>query len=122
MLTFPVIICYIYCMGGSTKTLTVLKYQGEDLEFVAEIPLIESGRLLDVLNAHKISINQSCGGFGSCTTCRIFVKFGQEKLSEKSELELEHARDRGFAMNERLACQTEFDVLTIQNLEIILPQ
>lgn len=109
-------------MDGSTKTLTVLKYQGTDLEFVAEIPLIESGRLLDVLNAHKISINQSCGGFGSCTTCRIFVKSGLEKLSEKSELELEHAQDRGFSPHERLACQTEFDLQSLQRLEIILPQ
>lgn len=87
-------------MPDSTKTLTISK---NNVELQFDKPI----RLLDLLNANEISINQSCGGFGICTTCRVFVLNGKASLSDRSEIELERAEERGFDENERLACQTE---------------
>lgn len=71
--------------------------------------------LLDILNANKVSISQSCGGFGSCTTCRVFILKGLDSCSTRSEIETERAEERTFADNERLACQTRvYDDLEIE--------
>ena len=70
-----------------------------------------------VLNG-KIPLNHSCGGFGTCGTCRIIVEKGQENLAPRNEIEAEMARDRGFGPNERLACQTSVCV----NLIIQIPK
>lgn len=85
-------------MVDSTKTLTIFKIFSK-LEFSTPT------NVLDFLNANSISINQSCGGNGACTTCRIFVRKGLEAFSERTELELERAEERDFLINERLACQ-----------------
>jgi 2Fe-2S ferredoxin len=62
--------------------------------------------ILEVAIENDIPLNHSCGGMGSCTTCRIFVVDGSEKLEARNEIENEHAQMRGFADNERLSCQT----------------
>lgn len=74
--------------------------------------------VLDFLNAHKVIIEQSCGGNGTCTTCRFFVLKGEENLSPRTELELERAEERNFSPNERLSCQTE----VFGSVEIEIPQ
>lgn len=107
-------------VGVSTKTLTVLKYNDAKLGFVAEIELKQTENLLDLLNANKISISQSCGGFASCTTCRIIVTKGLETLKPREELEAERAKERSFADNERLACQLEIPIEGNEPLEIII--
>lgn len=76
--------------------------------------------LLDTLNANKVSISQSCGGNGTCTTCRVFILKGLEHCSARTELEGERADERGFAVNERLSCQTE--LLGNLQLEILNPE
>ena len=63
--------------------------------------------VLDVILAHKIPIATSCGGMGTCGTCRIEVLEEPDGLSARNEIEEEFARDRGFKDNERLACQIE---------------
>jgi ferredoxin, 2Fe-2S len=63
--------------------------------------------LLDTLNANKVGISQSCGGNGSCTTCAVLVLEGADSVGPRSEIELERALERGFAPNERLACQIQ---------------
>ena len=60
--------------------------------------------VLDAVLAAKIDLDHSCGGFGSCTTCRIFVQ-EPERLPPRNEIEKEAADDRGFSDEERLACQ-----------------
>jgi 2Fe-2S ferredoxin len=55
---------------------------------------------------NRIEINHSCGGNGTCGTCRIFVQKGLDLLEKANEIEAEFAAERGFAENERLACQT----------------
>ncbi len=108
-------------MGHSTKTLTVLKYIDAKLNFVTEIKYNESQNLLDLLNAHKVGISQSCGGFASCTTCRIFMKKGVEFIKPREELETERAVERGFSLQERLACQIELPIDVETDFEIIIP-
>ena len=65
-----------------------------------------SGRttVLELAHLHEIEISSSCGGMGSCGTCRIHIE--AELLPPRNELENDMAADRGFAPNERLACQT----------------
>ncbi len=61
-------------MEDSTKTLTVWKQtltEPHIIEFKGE------QNLLDLLRASKISISESCGGFGTCTTCRIIIQTNQ---------------------------------------------
>ena len=95
-------------MVVSTKTLKILS-QNDIIIFKAD------ENLLDVLNANKVSINQSCGGNGSCTTCRIFIHEGLKNVTARTLLEAEIAEERDFANNERLACQTcLLDSVTIE--------
>lgn len=107
-------------VGLSTKTLTVLKYNDAKLEFVSEIKFKQTQNLLELLNAHKIGISQSCGGFASCTTCRIFVTKGLECIAPREELESERAQERNFTAQERLACQIELPIEAASNFEIII--
>ena len=61
--------------------------------------------VLEVALKNGIEIPHSCGGMGSCTTCRIFVERCDEELPPRSELELDITSQRQFAANERLSCQ-----------------
>ncbi len=95
-------------MVDSTKTLTIFGN-------LISLKFIGPTNVLEILNANNIGIDQSCGGFGICTTCRIFVREGTNSFSERTDLELERAEERGFSSNERLACQsTLFDSATIE--------
>ena len=86
-------------MSDSTKTLTIIK------DFV-ELQFTEPTNVLELLNTNAVSIDQSCGGFGICTTCRFFVREGFSSFSCRTETEKERADERGFLINERLACQS----------------
>jgi 2Fe-2S ferredoxin len=76
-----------------------------------------SPSILEVAISHDVGLNHSCGGMGSCTTCRVFIKKGIEKVGQRNEVEKEHAQMRGFVTNERLACQT----LAVEGLIIEIP-
>lgn len=62
--------------------------------------------ILECLLQSEIDIDHSCGGNGTCGTCRIFIQSGSEKLEPRNEIESEMAEDRKFFPNERLSCQT----------------
>lgn len=62
--------------------------------------------ILEVALKNNIEINYSCGGMGSCTTCRVIIDQGLELLPPRNELELAIAQERGFSDKERLSCQT----------------
>ncbi len=62
--------------------------------------------LLSLALKRDIPIIHSCGGHGTCGTCRVFIASNEDKLDERNEIEIEMALDRKFAFNERLACQT----------------
>lgn len=110
-------------MNVSTKTLSVFRRNNDQhntnaeaaLEKTAEIQFSKPQNLLELLNAHNIGINQSCGGFGSCTTCRIYVTHNVESLLPRNEIERERAQERNFLAHERLACQIEIqDTISIE--------
>ena len=95
-------------MVHSTKTLTISE------KFI-EIDFKTPSNVLELLNANKISINQSCGGMGTCTTCRFFIRKNKEAFSKRTELGTERAEERSFHDLERLSCQTEvFDSAEIE--------
>lgn len=68
-------------------------------------PIERAESVLEVALRNKIDIGHSCGGMGSCTTCRVFVEAHHNPLPPRNELEQEMADGRGFAENERLCCQ-----------------
>lgn len=87
------------------------------LENNVELQFEKPIRVLDLLNANKVSINQSCGGFGTCTTCRFIIRKGMSSFSARTDIEQERADERGFDENERLSCQSEI----FNNAEIEIP-
>lgn len=68
-------------------------------------PIRSEESVLAVALRNGVEIPHSCGGMGSCTTCRVFVEKSGEELPERNELELDIASMREFADNERLSCQ-----------------
>jgi len=69
------------------------------------VPASQGDSILDAILKAKIEIDHSCGGMGTCGTCRIYVTSGLDKFAERGELEQEIALDREFQPEERLACQ-----------------
>lgn len=102
-------------MFVSTKTVTIQK---ENSDEVLKVNFNHKTNLLELLNANNISISQSCDGNGICTTCRVYILEGKENVLPKSDIEVEHSNDRGFAPNERLCCQTEIS----GTIEIKIPE
>lgn len=79
------------------------------MTFLPEEIVVEASQsdasILDSALRAGLSINHSCGGNGTCGTCRVWVVKGLEKMGPRGEIEKEIAEDRGFAPQERLCCQ-----------------
>lgn len=92
----------------STKKHQVRIVFGPDQEnpVTRGILALENRSLLENLLDNNVNIDHSCGGNGTCGTCQYEILQGQENLSEIEEVESEMREDRGFAENERLACQS----------------
>ncbi len=60
--------------------------------------------VLETALRHKLPLDSSCIG-GTCGSCRVTVIVGPPELERPHEVELETKAERGFAENERLACQ-----------------
>jgi 2Fe-2S ferredoxin len=69
------------------------------------IAFTKEASVLEVALKNGVEINHSCGGMGSCTTCRVLIVKSEAALPERGELEQEIADMRGFRKEERLACQ-----------------
>lgn len=70
---------------------------------------IESGSdftLLEHLNQLQVPIDQSCGGNGTCGTCKVRIVENLHHLNPRSDIEIEMQQDRQFLDDERLCCQT----------------
>jgi len=65
----------------------------------------ENETLLDVARRAGAPLGASCGGIGICTRCRVRVVEGAEHLSPPTTIELRIGGQRGFAADERMACQ-----------------
>lgn len=66
----------------------------------------------------KVQIPHSCGGNGTCGTCRVWVIEGLDQLPQRNEVEQEMADDRMFSENERLCCQN----YAVSGLVLKIPQ
>lgn len=73
--------------------------------------------VLEVALSGAIPIAHSCGGMGSCGTCRIEVVEGLKKLGSRNPIEQEMADMRNFSAQERLACQ----IRPCEGLCVIVP-
>lgn len=69
------------------------------------VPASHGQTVLEALLVSNVDLPHSCGGMGTCGTCRVFVLNEPQGLSEPEELEIEMAHDRGFSKPERLSCQ-----------------
>ena len=61
--------------------------------------------LLDVARRAGAPLGNSCGGVGVCARCRVRVLSGAENLSPPTSVEVRFGTARGFAADERMACQ-----------------
>lgn len=61
--------------------------------------------VLDAARRAGAPIGNSCGATGICARCRVRVVSGAESLSPPTSIEIRTAAQRGFAADERLACQ-----------------
>lgn len=68
----------------------------------------ESGdTILDSALKHSIPHVHACGGNAFCSTCRVLVQEGLEKLPERNDKEQALAKQLGLPEEIRLACQTK---------------
>ncbi|MDQ3282007.1 MAG: (2Fe-2S)-binding protein [Acidobacteriota bacterium] len=65
----------------------------------------ENESVLDVARRAAVPLGNSCGGVGVCARCRIRVVSGAQNLSPATSIELRFGAPRGFAADERMACQ-----------------
>jgi ferredoxin len=70
--------------------------------------------VLDAARRADAPIGNSCGSVGVCGRCRVVVLAGAENLSPPTMIELRVAAQRGFAADERLACQA----VVLGNVEV----
>lgn len=61
--------------------------------------------VLDVARRAAVPLGASCGGVGICARCRVTVLAGAENLSPPTSIESRIGSARGFAADERMACQ-----------------
>jgi len=61
--------------------------------------------VLDVARRAAVPLGNSCGGIGICARCKVRVVAGAENLTPPTSVEARWAAARGFAEDERMACQ-----------------
>ena len=61
--------------------------------------------ILDVARRAGVPLGNSCGGIGVCSRCKVRVAAGAENLTPATSVEARFAKARGFAEDERMACQ-----------------
>jgi ferredoxin, 2Fe-2S len=61
--------------------------------------------VLDVARRAGVPLGNSCGGVGVCARCKVRVLAGAENLTAATAIEIRFGTARGFAEDERMACQ-----------------
>jgi 2Fe-2S ferredoxin len=64
-----------------------------------------SQSVLQQVHSHFVDWMHACGGKGRCTTCKMIVLSGMDKISPPSLAELRYRQEKELTENERLACQ-----------------
>jgi 2Fe-2S ferredoxin len=62
--------------------------------------------LLASASVGGVELMRSCGGIGACTSCRVRILEGQDRLSPIGRAEGEQLHESGIMQTHRLACQT----------------
>ncbi len=77
----------------------------EDVVHELEAPTDMSFNLMEILKAHELPVEGTCGGMALCASCHCYINSDHE-LPEPSEAE-EDMLDQAFFVeeNSRLACQ-----------------
>ena len=70
-----------------------------------QAPIKPDETVLDVARRAGAPLGNSCGGVGVCTRCKVRVLSGAENLSPPTSIEIRFGSSRGFAKDERMACQ-----------------
>ncbi len=90
------------------------------IKFLPENRLVDASQDESILEAALrvgLEISHSCGGNGTCGTCRVWVREGLGAMPARNEVEQEMADERGFKPQERLCCQN----LPIPGLVLEIP-
>lgn len=66
---------------------------------------LDDETILDLARRAGAPLGNSCGGVGICARCRVTVLRGAENLSAPTSVEIRFGSARGFANDERMACQ-----------------
>ncbi len=61
--------------------------------------------ILDAARRAAVPLGNSCGAVGICARCRVTIVSGSENLTPRTAIELRFGGERGFAADERMACQ-----------------
>ncbi|HEX7832210.1 MAG TPA: 2Fe-2S iron-sulfur cluster-binding protein [Thermoanaerobaculia bacterium] len=61
--------------------------------------------ILDLARRAGVPLGNSCGAVGVCARCKVRVLSGAENLSPPTSIETRFGTARGFANDERMACQ-----------------
>lgn len=70
--------------------------------------------VLDLARRASAPLGNSCGAVGVCARCKVRVLSGAENLSPPTEIEIRFGTARGFAPDERMACQA----VVLGNVEV----
>ena len=84
--------------------------EGRTVEFEnGTLPYDHHGKpmsFLDVAENFNIFLDHACGGVCACTTCHLWIKEGDAKISEPDDDELDRMEMApGLQLNSRLGCQ-----------------
>jgi ferredoxin, 2Fe-2S len=85
-------------VNAASKLVTFIPLEREASAFPDET-------LLDVARRAAVPLGASCGGVGICARCKVRVVEGAENLSPPTSVEIRIGGQRGFAGDERMACQ-----------------
>ena len=81
--------------------------------------IVEDQTILQASLEAGIPHYHACGGKARCSTCRIVVQEGKEKLSPPNKAELKLREQKKFPDNVRLACQTKVTASDVKIQRII---
>jgi 2Fe-2S ferredoxin len=65
----------------------------------------EHETILDAARRSGAPLGNSCGAVGICARCRVEIVEGAQSLTPPTDIERRIGTQRGFASNERMACQ-----------------
>ncbi|HUP63052.1 MAG TPA: 2Fe-2S iron-sulfur cluster-binding protein [Thermoanaerobaculia bacterium] len=85
-------------MNATSKIVTFVP-------FAREAAAKPDETLLDVARRAGVPLGNSCGAVGICARCKVRVVEGAENLSPPTAIEARIGAQRGFAADERMACQ-----------------